>query len=93
MHGMAGSAALIILTLNSVSSIAQGIFYIVLFGVGSIVGMALLATVISLPLRFSSRNFTWAHNGLKAVVGLVTIALGSMLIYELGIIQGLLIHV
>lgn len=91
MHGMAGSAALIILTLNSVLSVAQGIVYIALFGVGSILGMALLAAVISLPLRYSSRSFTWAHNGLKAAVGLVTIAVGSMLVYELGIIQGLLI--
>ena len=91
MHGMAGSAALIILALNSVSSIAQGVLYIALFGVGSIFGMALLATVISLPLRYSNRSFTWAHNGLKAVVGLVTIGIGGMLIYDLGIIQGLLI--
>ena len=92
MHGMAGSAALIILTLNSVLSVTQGILYIALFGVGSIVGMALLAAVISLPLRYSSRSFTWAHNGLKAAVGLVTIGVGSKLIYELGIIQGLLIN-
>ena len=91
MHGMAGSAALMVLALNSVSSIGQGIVYIALFGVGSILGMALLAAVISLPLRYSSRSFTWAHKGLKAAVGMVTIGLGSVLIYELGIIQGLLL--
>ena len=90
MHGMAGSAALIILALNSVSSAGQGILYIALFGVGSILGMALLAAVISLPLKYSARGFTWAHNGLKAIVGIVTIGLGSTLIYELGIAQGLL---
>ena len=90
-HGMAGSAALIILALDSVSSPAQGIVYIALFGIGSVLGMAMLATAISLPLRFSSRSFTWAHNGLKATVGMVTIGLGSILIYELGIAQGLLI--
>jgi ABC-type nickel/cobalt efflux system permease component RcnA len=90
MHGMAGSAALIILALNSVSSLAQGILYIALFGIGSILGMALLAAVISLPFRYSSRSLTWAHNGLKAAVGMVTIGLGSMLIYDLGITRGLL---
>jgi ABC-type nickel/cobalt efflux system permease component RcnA len=91
MHGMAGSAALMILALNSVSSIGQGILYIAMFGVGSILGMAMLAAAISLPLRYSSRGFTWAHNGLKAAVGIVTIGLGGVLIYELGINQGLLI--
>ena len=91
MHGMAGSAALIILTLNSVSSIAQGVLYIALFGIGSILGMAVLATVISLPLRYSSRSFTWAHNGLKAAVGIITIGLGAMLIYRIAVVQGLTI--
>mgnify|MGYP001817249390 CR=1 FL=1 len=91
MHGMAGSAALIILALNSVTSIAQGLGYIAMFGVGSILGMAVLAVVISLPLRYTSRSLTWAHNGLKATVGLVTIGLGCVLIYELGINQGLLL--
>jgi ABC-type nickel/cobalt efflux system permease component RcnA len=91
MHGMAGSAALIILALNSVTSISQGILYIALFGVGSIFGMAVLAAVISLPLKYSPRGMTWAHNGLKAAVGIVTIGLGCILIYELGINQGLLI--
>ncbi len=90
MHGLAGSAALIILALNSVSSIAQGILYITLFGVGSILGMTLLAVVISLPLRYSARFFSWTHNGLKATLGIVTIGLGCMLIFELGINQGLL---
>ena len=91
MHGMAGSAALIILALNTVSSITQGIAYIALFGVGSILGMAILAAVISLPLRYSPRGMTWAHNGLKVAVGIITIGLGCILIYELGINQGLLI--
>jgi ABC-type nickel/cobalt efflux system permease component RcnA len=90
MHGMAGSAALIILALNSVSSIAQGVLYIALFGIGSIIGMALLAAVISLPLKYSPRNLTWTHNGLKAAVGLITIGLGGKLIYEAGVVQGLL---
>ena len=92
MHGMAGSAALIILALNSVSSISQGILYIALFGVGSVLGMALLAVVISLPLRYSPRGFSWVHNGLKAAVGIVTIGLGGVLIYQLGFVNGLLIN-
>lgn len=90
MHGMAGSAALIILALNSVSSIGLGMLYIALFGIGSILGMTVLAVVISLPLKHSSRNFTWAHNGLKFAVGTVTIGLGARLIYDVAVIQGLI---
>ncbi len=90
MHGMAGSAALIVLTLNSVESLAQGLFYILLFGIGSILGMAILAMVISLPLRYSARSLTWAHNGLQLLVGVVTVGLGASLVYQLGVVEGLL---
>ena len=85
MHGMAGSAALIILTLQSVDSVATGLFYILLFGIGSIVGMAALSIVIAIPLRHSAKGLTWLNNGLQAVIGLATIALGSTLIYDIGI--------
>jgi ABC-type nickel/cobalt efflux system permease component RcnA len=90
MHGMAGSAALIILTLNAVESLLQGLVYILLFGTGSILGMAVLAAVISLPLKYSARSLTWAHNGLQALVGVVTVGLGGTLVYQLGFAAGLL---
>ncbi|MDJ0806916.1 MAG: urease accessory protein [Gammaproteobacteria bacterium] len=81
MHGMAGSAALILLTLETVASPGEGLLYILLFGLGSITGMGLLAMVIALPLRYSAKAMTWAHNGLKATVGLVTVGLGMALVF------------
>jgi ABC-type nickel/cobalt efflux system permease component RcnA len=83
MHGMAGSAALIILTLQSVDSVMTGMLYIVLFGIGSIIGMAALSVVIAVPLRQSARGLTWLHNGLQAVIGTATIALGTVLIFDI----------
>jgi len=75
MHGMAGSAALIILTLQTLSSPWLGLVYIAIFGVGSIVGMGLFSFVIAIPLRAAS-HMTWAYNGLQAVIGTATMALG-----------------
>jgi ABC-type nickel/cobalt efflux system permease component RcnA len=82
MHGMAGSAALIVFALAAVQSPWQGLLYILLFGIGSIIGMGLLAIVISLPLRWSAKSLTWAHNGLTGVFGLLTIALGGLLLHQ-----------
>ena len=62
MHGMAGSAALILLTLETVVSPGVGLLYIALFGLGSILGMALLSVVIAIPLRYSESGLTLAHN-------------------------------
>jgi ABC-type nickel/cobalt efflux system permease component RcnA len=82
MHGMAGSAALIVLALGSAHSPWQGLAYIAVFGFGSIIGMTLLALVISLPLRWSSRSLTWAHNGMTLVLGLVTVTIGGLLLQQ-----------
>lgn len=76
MHGLAGSAALVLLTVAAGPSIASGIVYIIVFGIGSILGMALLSVVIALPLRLSSNRFERAQWNFRLGVGLVTIILG-----------------
>ena len=83
MHGMAGSAALVLLTLSNTPSLAAGLVYIAIFGLGSICGMALLSVAIAVPLRYSARTTTWLHQSLQGVIGVITIALGVSLIYEL----------
>jgi hypothetical protein len=76
MHGMAGSAALLLLTVSQASSPAVGLGYVALFGIGSMIGMGALSTVIAVPLAVSARWLTWANSGLQGAVGIVTIAIG-----------------
>lgn len=82
MHGMAGAAALIVFALGSAHSVWEGLAYIVIFGIGSLIGMAALATVISLPLRWSAHSLTWAHNGITALLGFCTVGLGLVLLQQ-----------
>jgi hypothetical protein len=82
MHGMAGSAALLVLTVSQASSPVVGLGYVALFGIGSMVGMGALSTVIAVPLAVSARWLTWANRGLQGTVGIVTIAIGLTTIYE-----------
>jgi hypothetical protein len=82
MHGMAGSAALLVLTVSQASSPAAGLGYIALFGIGSMIGMGALSTVIAVPLAVSARWLTWANRGLQGAVGIATIAIGIMTVYE-----------
>jgi len=76
VHGMAGTAGLTLLSLQSLGSIPWALFYLVLFGLGTIVGMTLFSVVISAPLRMSAKHLEWASGGLEAVLGAVTVALG-----------------
>ena len=80
MHGMAGSAALLVFAVSQASSPAIALGYIALFGIGSMVGMGALSMVIAVPLVVSARWLTWANSGLQAIVGIITIAVGVMTI-------------
>jgi hypothetical protein len=82
MHGMAGSAALLVLTVSQASSPALGLGYVALFGIGSMVGMGALSTVIAVPLAVSARWLTWANRGLQGAVGIVTTVIGLTTIYQ-----------
>lgn len=83
MHGMAGSAALLVLTVSQASSPAVGLGYVALFGIGSMIGMGALSTLIAVPLAATARWLTFANQGLQAAVGAVTIAIGIRTIVEM----------
>ncbi|MCP4983715.1 MAG: urease accessory protein, partial [Gammaproteobacteria bacterium] len=80
IHGMAGSAALILLTLDAAPTIGLGLAYIALFGIGSIIGMGLLSMIISIPVRAASNKLTWLHNGLQFTIGICTLGIGTSII-------------
>ena len=80
IHGMAGSAALVLLALDTAGSPWIGLLYIALFGLGSMAGMAALSVVIVVPLCRSGHGLTWLHNGIRVTVGSTTIALGVLTI-------------
>jgi hypothetical protein len=77
VHGLAGSAALILISLRTMHSGAQALLYLAVFGLGTILGMVLFAVVIFLPLRVSSRHLEWASRGLDAALGVTTVTLGG----------------
>ncbi len=84
MHGMAGSAALLVLAVSQAANPATALAYVLLFGAGSMLGMAALSAVIAVPLAVSARWLTWANRGLQGAVGAVTIAVGVGTIWAAG---------
>jgi hypothetical protein len=89
VHGMAGSAALVLLTLGTIHSVWLGIAYIGLFGLGSIGGMALLSLAIGLPLRLTAHRLGAIYSSLTAVIGGLTVLLGISIVWDVGVTQGL----
>jgi cytochrome c biogenesis protein CcdA len=82
MHGMAGSAALLVLAVSQAANPVAGMLYVLLFGIGSMLGMGALSAVIAVPLAVSARWLTWANRALQGGVGAITIGIGAMTVYS-----------
>ncbi|MBI4296807.1 MAG: sulfite exporter TauE/SafE family protein [Chloroflexi bacterium] len=90
VHGLAGSAALMLLVLATIKSVWHGIAYILIFGLGTVVSMGLISIFISLPFSISGR-MPRLHVIIQTVAGIVSILFGLVLMYEVGITEGLLV--
>ena len=83
VHGLAGSAALLLLVLAAVPSLGVGLVYILVFGAGSILGMVFLATAMSIPFAMSAERTARVHQTLRVAAALFSIVLGSTILFEL----------
>jgi len=77
VHGAAGSGALLVLAAATVSDPWLASTYFLLFGLGSMAGMASLSFAASWPLGAAARFATRLHVGLSASVALFAIVLGA----------------
>ncbi|MCA9472553.1 MAG: hypothetical protein MRJ96_02555 [Nitrospirales bacterium] len=74
IHGVAGSAALSVAVMTTMPSMEAGLSYIAIFGLGSISGMLLMSTVISLPFVYVPG--AWQHH-MKMSTALLAIGFGG----------------
>jgi high-affinity nickel permease len=88
IHGLAGSAALMLLVLATVKSIFHGLLYILIFGIGSILGMLITSAIIGLPFVLTAR-FDRINNSVTILAGTISIVLGLIIMYEIGVVNGL----
>ena len=85
IHGLAGSAALMLLVLSTINAPLIGLLYILVFGIGSIGGMMLMSALVSLPLYLTAKRFTRANLMMRGLAGLFSVSFGLFMLYEIGI--------
>ena len=89
IHGLAGSAAITLLILTTINSVLVGLLYILIFGIGSIIGMILVSSIISLPFTLIPNNLQRTQNFLRISAGLISTIIGLTIMYNIGIAEGL----
>lgn len=83
LHGMAGTAAIMLLVASTIPSAVAGLAYIAIFGLGSTLGMLVLSGVIGVPFVMTSSRSARIHRVVQALAGVASLLLGGVLVWRL----------
>jgi high-affinity nickel permease len=92
VHGLAGSAAVALLVLTTIRVPSWAVFYLLVFGIGTVAGMMLITAALAVPFKFSDSRFVRLNRGLGLASGLVSLAFGLFIVYQMGFMNGLFTH-
>jgi len=82
IHGLAGSGVLLVVIAGTLSSVQDILSFILIFGVGSVIGMTLVSSLIGIPFALSNKALS-LEKTLRYVVGSVSFLIGISIIYEI----------
>ena len=85
VHGVAGTGAVMLLMVGVIPSVLMSVFYILIFGLGSVGGMVLVSLLMSLPLALAGRRIQLLQKTLRIAAGSFSLAFGLFLAWRSGI--------
>jgi high-affinity nickel-transport protein len=83
VHGMAGSAAVAFLVLATIQDPVGSVFYLLIYGAGTILGMLLVTVAIAVPLHYAGGRVRGLSRTLHLGAGLLSIIAGVVFGYGL----------
>jgi high-affinity nickel permease len=89
VHGLAGSAAVALLVLSTIREPKWAVLYLLVFGIGTIAGMMLITSIIALPFSLAGYRFAWLNRALITGSGILSLAFGLFVCYQIGFVSGL----
>ncbi len=88
IHGLAGSGGLVVLTAVTMNNIGMVLGFILIFGIGSIIGMALISGMMGLPFALSTK-ISAANRVFRYVAGAFSLIIGANIVYQIGFVDNL----
>lgn len=82
VHGLAGSGALILLVMTEIELVSNSLIYLLLFGLGSIVGMLVAASIFVQPFSKKLTDYRILQKGLILISSLLCIGYGGYIFIE-----------
>jgi high-affinity nickel permease len=88
IHGLAGSGSLVVLTAATLNNVMMVLSFILIFGIGSIMGMMLVSGILGLPFALSAKSIT-INKILRYAAGAFSLVIGINILYSVGIVDNL----
>lgn len=85
VHGMAGSAALMLVVLGTIPDPWVGILYVAIFGLGTIGGMLAMSTLIALPFAIAAGRLSGLGGRLQLAAGVGSLAVGILHAWQVAV--------
>jgi ABC-type nickel/cobalt efflux system permease component RcnA len=85
IHGLAGSAAIALMILATIRTPLLAIGYLLIFGLGTIIGMMLLTTAIAMPVVATGNRSFATNRGIRVAFALMSVSFGIFLAFRIGI--------
>lgn len=89
VYGLAGSGALTLLVLTTMPSVTQGLVFLLIFGMGSMLGMVLFSGLIGLPFKLTARFSLQLYPWVQRVAGIISVTFGLFIMWQTGFVAGL----
>jgi len=80
IQGLGGSAAIMLVTLTTVSSVELGLIFILVFGLGVIASMVCIAGLVGSIIAYTAANLEKVHRIIVAATGSASIIIGLLII-------------
>jgi len=89
MHGLAGSAAVALLVLSTIRDPAAAMAYLLIFGVGTLIGMLGLSGMMEWTMLKLGSRWAGGRRAMLFLTGLLSLAFGLWVAWHIGVVDGL----
>jgi high-affinity nickel-transport protein len=89
VHGLAGSAAIALVVLSAIPQPLWAVLYLMVFCVGTIIGMMLITVAIATPFIAAAQRVSGLHERLIASSALLSLGFGLFLGYRICVVDHL----
>ena len=89
VHGLAGSAAVVLLVLATIRTPFAAAMYLLMFGFGTVLGMMSVTALLAVPAIYAGERVGQMRVGVRLAAGTLSIVFGVLLAHELVVDGGL----